>query len=388
MNKETHYLKHKNIKVASLYIDGGEVYDVQVFEKEHLPYLFEAENQKNIRLMNNWIANRGIPFSREDYDAIIEKYSVQSTKELTILGMGLNLTDHYWIADVTYDKNWEDVNYFDNKFSSRIGELIPELAEKQNDFMNPDFSSNGHLQKIWIINGNTRCLLKAGSGDLKQEPYNETIASYIAGCLGIEHVEYSLAQHGDEIYSICPCMVNRDNEFINSFVVYLHGGKSNDKYHTYVNICETNGIKNAKTDIDKMIVLDYLIRNTDRNAGNFGILRNAQTLQWEKVAPVFDNGNSLWYNSQIIHNIGMGTKSECRSFTGENEKNMGLIGDISWFDKNKLNTAGNEIRRILKTNTIMENERIEKIASSFMDRVQKIDMHLTQKPKIAKRLKR
>lgn len=369
----THYLNHKNIKVASLTIEDGEVYEIgKIFERERLPYLYDENTQKNIKLINSWIEHRGIPFSREDYEQIMEMYNVQSAKELTLLGMGLNLTDHYWISSVDNEMKWEDVNYHDNNFSQRIGEIMPEIKEKYDNYMNPDFSSNGHLRKIWIIDNNKRFLIKAGSGDLKQEPFNEHIASIVAKRLGIDHVDYNLREHEGEIYSKCPCMINRDIEFIDSFKVFLYGNKSIDKYTNYINTCEKQGISNARKEVDKMIVLDYLIRNTDRNSGNYGILRNADTLEWVKIAPVFDNGNSLWYNSQIIKNIGMGTKSECRSFTGENEKNIELVGDISWFDKNKLNGMAAEIKNILKLNKSMENERIDKISECFNKRVNEL----------------
>jgi len=48
-----------------------------------------------------------------------------------------------------------------------------------------------------------------------------------------------------------------------------------------------------------MLVLDYLIANEDRHWGNFGAVRNAETLDWIGLAPVFDCGNSLWYNKKI-----------------------------------------------------------------------------------------
>jgi hypothetical protein len=192
-------------------------------------------------------------------------------------------------------------------------------------------------------------------------------------------VDYQLRNHEGEIYSKCPCMINKDFEFVNSFIVFLHWDRNVDKYKNYVSICEKMGINNAREEVDKMIVMDCLIRNTDRNSGNYGILRNPDTLKWIKIAPVFDNGNSLWYNSQVINNIGMGTKSECRSFAGKNEKNIELIGDASCFDKNKLKGMDEEIKKIFKLNKSMEPERIDKIAECFNKRVNDFDMLLNNK---------
>jgi|GEM_PF-5755159 len=39
-----------------------------------------------------------------------------------------------------------------------------------------------------------------------------------------------------------------------------------------------------------MIVFDYLILNEDRHFCNIGAIRNAITLEWLGIAPIFDSG--------------------------------------------------------------------------------------------------
>jgi len=104
--KVTHILKHKNIEVAYLWIDKGHIVDaIEIKEKNHLPYKYVEEKAENISLLNNWLGKRGIPFTRKDYEDIIEKYNVKDSKELTILANGLNLTDHFWLCDTKNKKN-------------------------------------------------------------------------------------------------------------------------------------------------------------------------------------------------------------------------------------------------------------------------------------------
>ena len=378
-NKNYFILKHKNINVADIIIEDGDITDViNIHEPEHLPYKYVAEKSKNIKLLNSWIEHRGIPFKREDYDAIMKESNVNTSKELTVLSYGLNLTDHYWLCEKDNEKKWEDVNFLDNKFSERIGKILPELVEKYQDFINPDFSSNGRLIKFWIINNGNRELCKAGSGDLKQEPFNEVIASQIAERLNIDHVNYELRKHDNEFYCKCGCMIDKNLEFVDSFKVFLEGNNTGNRYNDYLNVCSKMGINNAREEVDKMIVIDYLIRNTDRNSGNYGILRNSETLKWEKIAPVFDNGNSLWYNAQGIQFINGNSKSECRSFTGENGKNILLVGNTNWYNKNKLNDVDKVILGVLKNNKYIENERIDKIISEFKKRVINLDIVLNR----------
>jgi hypothetical protein len=371
-------LKHKNIDVAFLEIRRGNIVDIkEIKEKEHLPIKYEDDKYENIRLLNNWLENRGIPSSRENYETILAQYKVDSSKELTLLSYGLNLTDHYWICEATDAKTWEEVNFLHNPFSEKVGTLLFELSGNSAVFANPDFSSNGHLRKMWGIENGARVLYKAGSGDIKQEPYNEYIASRIASSLDFNHVNYALTQIGGEIFSACDCMINEDLEFIDAFKVYLNVEQKTNRYDDYIGVCEDNGIANAGEEVDKMIVLDYLIRNTDRNTGNFGILRNSETLQWKSMAPIFDNGNSFWYNTVSIDNISAEASSNCRSFSGTNEGNIKLIANLRRFDlstttKLKLEGIEKVIMDTLSMNPFMEKRRIDRIAGCFMQRIENL----------------
>lgn len=55
---------------------------------------------------------------------------------------------------------------------------------------------------------------------------------------------------------------------------------------TVLNIDYTN-------ELNKIIILDYLVLNEDRHTGNFGFIYNYRTNKF-KIAPIFDNGNSLF----------------------------------------------------------------------------------------------
>ena len=59
------------------------------------------------------------------------------------------------------------------------------------------------------------------------------------------------------------------------------------------------GIPDMRAAIEKMLVIDYLIGNTDRHQGNFGFLRTSDSLQWLGMAPIFDSGTSLWHDSRV-----------------------------------------------------------------------------------------
>lgn len=80
-------------------------------------------------------------------------------------------------------------------------------------------------------------------------------------------------------------------------------------YDKYTKKLETEGIKDARTKIENMYILDFLIMNEDRHLNNFGIIRDVNTLKWIDVAPIFDNGQSLkieYYDEEKMNISGEG----------------------------------------------------------------------------------
>ena len=51
--------------------------------------------------------------------------------------------------------------------------------------------------------------------------------------------------------------------------------------------------------MDYQIMTDYLISNTDRHMNNIAIMRNPDTLKILGFAPIFDSGNSMFYNISL-----------------------------------------------------------------------------------------
>ena len=48
--------------------------------------------------------------------------------------------------------------------------------------------------------------------------------------------------------------------------------------------------------MDYEIMTDYLLSNTDRHMNNISIIRNPDTLELIGFAPIYDSGNSMFYN--------------------------------------------------------------------------------------------
>ena len=142
--------------------------------------------------------------------------------------------------------------------------------------------------------------MKAGNV-LQLEPFNEVFVSKLLDRTTISHVQYELRQmQNGEFVCVCPIFTNDSVEFIPAWseVGRLH--KKANKYEALLAQCEELQIPNYRRDIDAMILVDYITFNDDRHWGNFGFLRDSSTLEFIGMAPIFDNGNSLWYDQYKI----------------------------------------------------------------------------------------
>jgi hypothetical protein len=369
-------LKHKNYDVVEIEINENThtfINITDVYDEKRLPVKVHNRDITNgILHINRWLLNRGIPASRENIHNALERLQIKDTNQLSLLSYGLNLTDHYWICPAAKGVDWHEINFFENDFESDVGDILFENIDKNNaNLLSPDSSLNGSLKKRWKISTGKRYLLKGGSGDIRQEPFNECIASTIMERLGIDHVPYKLVFNKGKYYSSCECMVTPDTEFLTAHYVYnyFEDNAALNKYERFINACERMGIKNVKDDLDKMIGIDYIIANIDRHHGNFGIIRDADTLEWLKIAPIFDSGRSLWCDKTNISNISAERKTDSRAFMNTNEDQIRLIKKYDWFDIKKLEGTIELFDHILNKNKDMEKERIEKICSCIEWRI-------------------
>ncbi|MEG0411122.1 MAG: hypothetical protein RR538_09215, partial [Erysipelotrichaceae bacterium] len=80
-------------------------------------------------------------------------------------------------------------------------------------------------------------------------------------------------------------------------------------------------------DLENMFIVDFLTMNTDRHMKNFGVIRNAETLSWERLTPIFDTGQSMNCHElakNINFNDGYG-----KFFLNTNKKLSTYLSNIS-----------------------------------------------------------
>jgi hypothetical protein len=358
--KKEYILKHKNIEV--LYFEmNNEDYEVmginKIIDKQRLPFYIEDNNivECAVRL-GTWIKSRGLSGSRKDIHNIRKLFKTDNLSKLTVDSYGLNLTDHYWLHKTDDNIKWESVNYFDNDFDQLkpSGNYSPVIDNSVNS-PSPNFCVDGSVEKRWVIVNGERVLLKGSRYKQMQEPFNEKISSTIMDEFKLDHVHYDQKRTKDMIpYSECKTMSDTHNEFINAqWVLKSKYSENRPLYEHYIDICNEHKIKDAKENVDAMITIDFFIGNEDRHRGNFGILRNVDTLEWVKIAPIFDNGNSLFYDKEnescddfVIDTIG-------KAFGDSNRLQLSLIDYPEWYNS----ICGNHMIEII-VDGLRNNERL------------------------------
>lgn len=365
-------LMHRRIEVAKLELDDetGIIRKIEaVMSAEHVPVGVPVKNGIIDRgELNKWWTDRSIPASRSGVREALETLNLNDTKILLVRCFGLSLSDQYWICPEGAELIWEKINFFDNSFSDDMGDVLFGKPKKNEnfDFSSPDNTSDGYLKKRWKIINGKRCLIKGGSNLERQQPFNEVIASKIMDRLNINHVSYNIIWEDGEPYSVCEDFVTRDTELVSAWRIMQTQKKDNSTsvYQHFVNCCKSLGAADVVPALDRMLVLDYLISNEDRHLNNFGLLRNAETLEWIGFAPIYDSGSSLGYNS-LLSQIYTEKNIASKPFKRRHDEQIKLVTSFDWIDFSKLYDAGDMVREVFsdpRAKELISENRKEAIA--------------------------
>lgn len=372
-------LMHKRIRVAELELDDatGFIKKIgEVYESEHLPIGVPVKKGVVDRTaLNDWWTERSIPASRSGIRDALEILNIANTKMLLIRCYGLSLSDQYWICPQDADITWDKINFFDNLFSDDIGDVLFGINKKNNafDFSSPDNTSDGNLKKRWKVIDGKRCLVKGGSNPFRQQPFNEVIAAGIMERLGILHIPYQVMWNQGAPYSICEDFVTADTELIPAWRIMQTQRKENSVsvYQHFVNCCEKLGIKDVVPFLDRMIVVDYIIANEDRHFNNFGVLRNAETLEWIGMAPIYDSGSSLGYDKMPAQ-IYAEKDVTCKPFKKSHKEQLKLVSSFEWIDFEKLSDVSRLIHETYETkgaSDYVDEARVKAICDTTQKRI-------------------
>lgn len=367
---EKYTLMNKDVPLLDLEIDikTSYIHEIkQVHNPEYMPIGIPFENGMPSKAkLHQWWVGRSIPASRDGLSEVLTRLGIAEPVELANKSLGLSLSDQYWIKPISSNITWEKVNFFQNDFSLDVGDTFFKqgFSKKTMNLMSPDNTSDGWLKKKWVLIDGERYLLKAGSKPFHQEPFNEVIATKILEqTQDVSYVKYELHKEGDLVCCRCKNFITPDTEFVSAYYIQsaLPKPPNRTDYEHFLHCTEHFKIPGIKNYLNDMITLDYIILNTDRHWGNFGFIRNVNTLKFEGPAPLFDHGTSLWHNELRI----VPFQEPSKPFRSTHSKQLRLVKQHDRFKHVK----DINIEDVLRQNPYIDSARIDMLQKGLDDRI-------------------
>lgn len=295
--------------------------------------------------LGSWISNRYIPSNRIGVKALLKKAGVPDTSAFMFQSLGLNLTDQYWFRPYGDELDWDAINFFENDY----------VGDKHSS--GPGSGTPGMLEKWWEKRDGHDYLVKAGSHG-EREPYAELLSTRLYERLleKDDFVPYTIESIDGKPHSVCSSFVEPNMQLVtlrDLFSCYARPQGEPYDHKKLIEICEQLGIIDAQEHIAKTIVCDFLTANTDRHDMNIGALRNVDTLRFERMAPLFDNGRCFFFDAQRQDDFGSGAYFHTsHPFSEYPSAQLALVNDYAWFDEERLAGFEQETEEILGKNDL------------------------------------
>ena len=315
-------------------------------------------------MLKKWWQRRAVPVGQGKIQRILEQMGIATPQEYLVKNLGLSLTDHYWIKPLDMELGWEDINLFTNDFRDPVGDMqfgleLDTIHDLPANAFSPSSSTQGDLTKKWIIADGKRCLVKGNHGGNSQESLNEIVATLLHKKQGrVPYVFYSTMRLGDnqQIYCVCESFTSDEVELIPAIDIVESKKKDNamSMYEHFIHICAMHGMDESavRTFLEYQILTDFVLTNTDRHLNNFGILRNANTLEFISMAPIFDSGNSMFWQNPRLPAHGDLTDITVNSFRNTEKRMLQLVRNKDVLNLSKLPTE-EELRAIYEMDALI-----------------------------------
>lgn len=356
MSERTYFLMHKDDVAATVTIDDVTGAMLRVAPQTQ-PELLPLGGRKSPDELRGWWQRRAVPVSQGIVQRYLEQMGLPTPQAYLVRNLGLSLSDHYWIKPVDAALTWSDVSLFSNDFRDPVGALsftqpAGDLPVAHASSYSPGSSLQGDLKKAWIISDGKRMLVKGNHGANSQESLNEVAATLLHRKQGrmpfAAYLPYRLedaAQYG----CICEDFCSETLEFVPAIDVVQSKKKDNatSVFEHFIRVCEAHGLPEtvSRPFLEYQILTDFLLTNVDRHLNNFGVLRDTGTLRFVSMAPIFDSGNSMFWNTPRKPERDDLTRIEVNSFRGREAQLLDYVTVPELLDLAQLPTL-EELRSI------------------------------------------
>lgn len=272
---QNYILMHGNKEVAYI---SNKVRLQEIYDIKEMPIGLRDSQNVSLRFPL-WLSHRTIPNNRIFADCLRKVTGCDFTDAM-LRNMSVSITDTYWLKPEGSNLTWEQINYHDNLFSNEVSNAVIQHLSLSDTSLHPDFTTDGILEKTWILIENKPYLLKFDDTHDKGQLVGEVYASRIANILGIPHVPYQMTQVLGRCASVCPCVItDSQTDMVHAMQYKWEYRCGSREFFNY--LCDID-----KSGITKMVAFDVLTHQIDRHEYNFAFA-NGQLL------PLYDSGRCL-----------------------------------------------------------------------------------------------
>lgn len=338
---------------------------LETFDANLIPIGVRMQGMRpSLYAFREWLQQRKMPDSRIGRQRYYQGATYGSTSELAYNNLGVSAVDQYWIKpEADSDTKWRDLSPFLNEYQDIVGG-------------NPTATTGGRQEKHWERREGRNVLLKRGGAE-GREPYNEVLATKTLQKLlePSEFVRYWLVIDGDAFYSACDGFIDEDTEYVSMANILRTYGLEHEgsDYETYCQACKAHGLHDIRTALSKMLAFDFLLANGNRTADKVGIIRDSETGEWLRPAPLFDHGDAFYANETDPQKLRDQLLPYASGpFSEYPTRQLSLIADFSWFDPRAFAGFGGEIVATLRGNENISSEIANAVAAQFQRRLDRL----------------
>ena len=367
--------KNEEVMLLNIGLDGNIIRIGKKINTDLQP----LQNRINGQGIIEWWRDRAIPIKQGKIEQMLKANGIETNSMFLTQNLGLSLTDYYWIRPTGSEIGWEDVNLFDNDFKENL--LLGNIkynGDEINEYQ-PNSSLQGNLEKTWIIDNGVRKLVKGNHDIYSSESINEVIISQAIKSQGRSVVDYSLIHIANKNYDygcVSELFTSQQKELVSAYAVITSEIKDNNvsNYKHFIAVCEKNGLdRDYVTEyLEFEILIDFIFSNRDRHLTNISVLRDADSLKFISMAPIYDSGKSLGAGRDVAKISDKYLLSQEAAGFKTNELDLlKYVENRKLIDIDKLPTI-DTIKELYNKDTQVSQERIDFVCELYK---RKIDMY-------------
>lgn len=275
MPKEIYAVMHKDRKVAVI----DETGHCKIYYKSFMPYNLYLEESDDIdSLINNvtnfhyWCATRVLTLDRKYAKEILNSIGMlqavtdRERAKIALSYRCASLTDVFWVKHLKEQITFDEINLYDNHLDQTFIDIALKGKQYtvQNEYLARDLATNGCFPKAWQRAGEGFRLLKDGGDDAVER---ELLASKICRCFDVSQVLYEEDYFDGEKVTVSDNITSKEYSIVSMEAFEIYSSNHNRNTQKYIKSLD-------KHNYYMMNIVDYLVGNTDRHWGNWGVLIN------------------------------------------------------------------------------------------------------------------